>query len=59
MNIYFFEMAIKIAGSALKSRVGRVSGNTVCLGLIKGLYIVPVFLIINTLQRDYREWQKS
>ena len=32
---YFFKMAIKIAGSALKSRVGRISGNTVIvLGLI-------------------------
>ena len=34
--IFFFKMAIKIAGSALKSRVGRVSGNKgICfLGLI-------------------------
>ena len=29
--IFFFKMAIKIAGSDLKSRVGRVSGNTCVL----------------------------
>ena len=27
-HFFFFKLAIKIAGSALKSRVGRVSGNT-------------------------------
>ena len=34
--IIFFKMAIKIAESALKRRVGRVSGNTgiLFLGLI-------------------------
>ena len=28
MFLFFFKMAIKIAGSALKGRVGWVSGNT-------------------------------
>ena len=27
-SFYFFKLAIEIGGSALKSRVGRVSGNT-------------------------------
>ena len=35
INIFtiFFKMAIKIAGSAQKRRVGRISGNTGILGL--------------------------
>ena len=38
INLFIcFKMAIKIAGSALKSRVGRVSGNT---GIFLGLSMV-------------------
>ena len=34
--LFYFEMAIKITGSAQNYRVGRVSGNTpIFLGLIK------------------------
>ena len=30
ISLFYFEMAIKITGSAQNYRVGRVSGNTPC-----------------------------
>ena len=36
----FFKMGIKIAGPDLKSRVGRVSGNTGVLGLRQSLVLI-------------------
>ena len=45
---FFFKMAIKIAESALKCRVGRVSGNTaICfLGLMAKTFMVNSNVVI-------------
>ena len=44
--LFYFEMAIKITGSAQNYRVGRVSGNTlIFLGLGVSFFIVFTFYV--------------
>ena len=48
--LFYFEMAIKITGSAQNYRVGRVSGNTpIFLGLIVGIKFLDHNFIKNII----------
>ena len=55
--LFYFEMAIKITGSAQNFRVGRVSGNT---PIFLGLKQLPNSLmsILNNLRAPYSKWNE-
>ena len=54
--LFYFEMAIKITGSAQNYRVRRVSGNTPIiffLGLIKVVIIMILYALANRADPDH------